>query len=116
MEEPAPAPAFEQAVYITAKLGGRHLQNAEGYLYFKSKTVATKNRTYWTCLDKKIFSCSSTAITELDSGLIVSRGQHNHGNRLLELKTRAVENAKIEAAAAMPTVVPRTILGKEYFF
>jgi hypothetical protein len=108
MEEVAPL----QAEYIPARNGGQSLKDPHGYLYFKSKTVALKDRVYWTCRDRKLYVCNSKAVTQLSTGALLSCGDHNHGNRLVELKTRALERTKVEAAAAMPTVAPRTVLSK----
>jgi hypothetical protein len=81
-------------------------------IYFKSKAVLPKDRVYWTYLNKKDFICGASAITQyFTKTLLTLNGQYSHGTNLLEMKTRTLETDKIVAAAAMPTVAPRTILG-----
>jgi hypothetical protein len=102
----------ESISFVPARKGGFHLKDGKGYLYFKSKTVLPKDRIYWTCLNKKAFICNATAITQHSTKtLLTLGGHHSHGTSLLEMKTRAVESEKVIAAASMPTVAPRTILG-----
>ena len=102
----------EQATFIPVKQGGERLQDGQGYSYLKIKKLVAKDRIYWACREKKALFCNSTAITQLSTSTILQPGEHNHGNRLLEDKVRAVEKEKVESAAAMPTVAPRTVLGK----
>jgi hypothetical protein len=71
-----------------------------------------RDRSYWNCVAKKINSCPATAITVTISNILVSQnGEHTHSNRLVERKVKGVENKNIEAAALLPTVTPRSILG-----
>jgi hypothetical protein len=107
MEEP-----IEKATFVPARRGGHHLLDAGGYLYTKSKAIAAKDRCYWLCKDKLQETCSATAVTQMSTGIILSKGAHNHGNRLLENKVKEIERAKVDLAATMPTVLPRTVLGK----
>jgi hypothetical protein len=102
----------EKATLVPAVRTGHHLLDAAGYLYVRSKLLANKDKCYWTCKDKLQEACTSTAVTQISTSIILSKGPHNHGNKMLENKAKEVERAKVEMAAAMPTVKPRTVLGK----
>jgi FLYWCH zinc finger domain len=74
--------------------------------------VAAKDRCYWICRERKSSSCPSHAITEISTDTIISTEPHNHDNRLLQMKVKALEEAKVALAATMPTVKPRKMLGE----
>jgi hypothetical protein len=96
--------------FVKNRKGGNNLQDANGYLYRVSKVV--KDRSYWHCVAKKSDACPATAITVSNSNILVSQqGDHTHSNRLVERKVKEVEIENIAAAALLPTVTPRTILG-----
>jgi hypothetical protein len=43
--------------------------------------------------------------------IVKQTGEHSHSNRLVERKVKEVEQENIAAAALLPTVAPRSILG-----
>ena len=100
--------------YLEAKRGGRHLKDDDGYLYYKTRKVVEKDRVYWACLDRITETCTSTAITQLSTGNLLSNKLHNHGNNLLKVSSKEVERSKVDMAATMPTVAPRVVLGKNF--
>ena len=100
--------------YLEAKRGGRHLKDDDGYLYYKTRKVVEKDRVYWACLDRITETCTSTAITQLSTGNLLSNKLHNHGNNLLKVSAKEVERSKVDMAATMPTVAPRVVLGKNF--
>jgi hypothetical protein len=86
--------------------------DSNGTLYRVSKVVMDKDRSYWHCVARKSGSCPATAITVTSSHILVSQqGAHTHSNRLVERKVKEVETKNIAAAALLPTVTSRTILG-----
>jgi hypothetical protein len=102
----------ENISFIPARQGGFHLKDKTGFLYYKTKPQKAKDRCYWSCLSKKDSGCTATAITQISTKTLIRLcGNHNHGIELLENMTRLVEAQKIEEAAGMPTVLPRTVLG-----
>ncbi len=102
----------ENISFIPARRGGFHLKDKTGFLYYKTKPQKAKDRCSWSCLSKKDSGCTSTAITQLTTKILIMLcGNHIHGNKLLENMTRLVEAQKIEEAARMPTVLPFTVLG-----
>jgi hypothetical protein len=98
--------------FVTNQKGGSNLQDPNGYLYRVSKVTAATDRTYWKCVAKKRDSCLATAITITSTKVIYKQnGEHNHSNRLVERQVKMVEKENIAAAALLPTVAPRSILG-----
>jgi hypothetical protein len=103
----------EELKFITNRKGNENIIDQNSYTYIRSKSIPTKDRIYWICSGKRSYSCPASVVTTLTSKKLVTRGaaEHNHGSRYLEMKVRAIENEKIQAAAKMPTVPPRTVVG-----
>jgi hypothetical protein len=99
--------------YILNRKGSNSLQDDSGYVYKKTKSVPSTDKTYWQCVWKRKYSCPVTLVTT-DSTMKVFKlsGNHNHSNQLLEKSVRDVEEKKIKMAALVPSIAPRTILGE----
>jgi hypothetical protein len=104
--------------FIVNRKGGENVKDNNSYTYIRSKTLKDKNRIYWNCSGKRAYGCPATLVTTITTKKLVSWGaaEHNHGSKFLEMKVRAVEKEKICVAASMPSVPPRTLLGKLLFF
>jgi hypothetical protein len=98
--------------FVKNQKGGSNLEDANGFLYRVSKVNAATDKTYWNCVARQRDSCRATAITVTSSQEIYKlMGDHNHGNRRVERLVKEVEKENITAAALLPTVAPRSILG-----
>jgi hypothetical protein len=98
--------------FVKNRKGGLNLQDLSGYLYRAKKVLPVKDRTYWICVSKERDACPATVITVTSSKVMVKQtGEHSHSNRLVERKVKEVEQKNIAAAALLPTMAPRSILG-----
>jgi hypothetical protein len=99
--------------FVINRIGGNNLKDMAGYQYVKTKSIPLKDRPYWRCMMKQRYSCPVTLVIK-DSTMILDKmnGEHTHGNMHIEQKVREVEEEKIKIAAAISTVVSRTILGE----
>jgi hypothetical protein len=99
--------------FVKNQKGGFNLQDSKGFLYRINRSCPAKDRTYWACVNRVRDSCTARVITVTSTKEIIQEADdHTHSNRLLERKVREVENDKIRAAALMPTVEPRSVLGE----
>jgi hypothetical protein len=98
--------------FFKNRKGCLNLQVSSGYLYSAKKALPDKDKSYCVCVSKERDACPATAITVTSSKVMVKQtGEHTHSNRLVERKVKEVEQENIAAAALLPTVAPRSVLG-----
>jgi hypothetical protein len=91
--------------FVKNRKGGNNLWDSIGYLYRVSKVVMPKDRSYWNCVARKSDACQRYRNQS------EQQGEPRHINRLVERKVKEVETKNISAAALLPKVTPRTVLG-----